>query len=94
MEDYKHGRYGVLAPQAVLLPFIVEHGGALGAEARSFFKLAQVEVSNRLTDRELEQAGWQVTSFCDYYHRSLSAATLKGMGHFVSTAAAILRGHN
>ena len=70
MEDFKHGLYGVLAPQAVLLPFIVEHGGALGAEGRKFFKLAQAVVSNRLTDRELEQAGWQVSSFCDFYHRS------------------------
>ncbi len=68
----------------------MEHGGALGAEARKFFKLAQSEVSNRLSDRELEKAGWQVSSFCDYYHRPLLAAKLKGMGNpaYAAEAAA------
>ena len=93
-EDFKHWRFGNIAPHAVLLPFVVEHGGALGGEARMFFKLVQAQVHNRLSPREEELAGWSVSKFCDYYHRSLSAATLKGLGHFVSTAAAVLRGHN
>ena len=77
-----------------MLPFVVEHGGALGEEARKFFKLVQSKVSNRLSPREQELSGVDVTNFCDYYHRALSAATLKGLGHFVSTAAAVLRGHS
>jgi|TARA_B110000438_G_scaffold241032_1_gene239989 hypothetical protein len=93
-EAYKHWRFGDIAPQAVLLPFVVEHGGALGGEARKFFKLVQAQVHNRLSPREQELAGEHVTGFCDYYHRALSAATLKGLGHYVSTAAAVLRGHN
>ena len=93
-EDFKRWRFGNIAPHAVLLPFAVEHGGALGGEARKFFKLVQAQVHNRLSPREEELAGWSVTKFCDYYHRTLSAATLKGLGHFVSTAAAVLRGHN
>ena len=93
-EEAKHRTYGALAPQAVLLPFVVEHGGALGGEARKFFRLVQSAVSNQLSPAEQERAGVDVSKFCDYYHRALSAATLKGLGHFVSTAAAVLRGHS
>ena len=80
----------LIAPQAVLLPFVVEHGGALGGEARKFFRLVQSAVSNQLSPAEQERAGVDVSK----YHRALSAATLKGLGHFVGTAAAVLRGHN
>ena len=76
------------------LPFVVEHGGALGDEARKFFKMVQAQVRNTLSPSEQERASSDVSKFCDYYHRSLSAATLKGVGHFVNTAAAALRGHN
>ena len=78
--------------QAVLLPFVVEHGGALGPEARKFFRLAQAAVGNRLSPAEEARASADVSKFCDYYHRLLSVATLKGLGHFVDTAAAVLRG--
>ena len=76
------------------MPFVVEHGGALGPEARKFFKLAQSRLSNRLSATEAERAAPDVSKFCDYYHRLLSVATLKGLGHFVNTAAVVLRGHN
>ena len=94
MPRRSHTHYPETVAFDVALAFVVEHGGALGGEARKFFKLVQAQVQNRLSPREQELAGGHVTGFCDYYHRALSAATLKGLGHYVSTAAAVLRGHN
>ena len=78
----------------MLLSFVVEHGGALGPAARSFFKLVQAKVGEQLGPDKERRAGYNVTKFGDFYHRAISMATLKGLGHFVSTAAAVLRGRN
>ena len=89
-ESFKHGLYGHVAPH-VVLPFVVESGGALGKEARRFFQRVQKKVFNRLTPKEEELASWSAIGFCNYYHQALSVATLKGQGHFFSVAAAVLR---
>ena len=89
-EASKHGLYGHVAPH-VVLPFVVESGGALGKEARGFFQRVQAKVKNRLTPKEEELASWSALGFCNYYHQALSVANLKGLGHFFSVAAAVLR---
>ena len=61
-ESFKHGVYGHVAH--VVLPFVVESGGALGREARRFFQRVQKKVMNRLTPKEEELASWSAFGFC------------------------------
>jgi hypothetical protein len=82
--------YGDVQPH-VVLPFVVEHAGALGKEAMGFFKECRKKVSNELSDRDAARSTWSSWGFSNFYLQSLSVANLKGQGHFFASAAAILR---
>ena len=86
----KLGVYGDVQPDTVL-PFVVEHPGALGKEAMWFFKECRKKVSNELSDRDAARSTWASWGFSNFYLRSFSVANLKGQGHFFASAAAILR---
>ena len=86
----KLGVYGDVQPHAVL-PFVVEHAGALGKEAMGFFKECRKKVPNELSDRDAARATWSSWGFSNFYLQLLSVANLKGQGHFFASAAAILR---
>ena len=62
-----------------------------GKKRGGFFQRVQAKVKNRLTPKEEELASWSALGFCNYYHQALSVANLKGLGHFFSVAAAVLR---
>ena len=53
----KLGVYGDVQPH-VVLPFVVEHAGALGKEAMGFFKECRKKVSNELSDRDAARSAW------------------------------------
>ena len=86
----KLGVYGDVQPH-VVLPFVVEHAGALGKEAMGFFKECRKKVSNELSDRDAARSTWSSWGFSNFYLQSFSVANLKGQGHFFASAAAILR---
>ena len=88
----KLGVYGDVQPH-VVLPFVVEHAGALGKEAMGFFKECRKKVSNELGDRDAARATWPSWGFSNFYRdlQLFSVANLKGQGHFFASAAAILR---
>ena len=86
----KLGVYGDVQPH-VVLPFVVEHAGALGKEAMGFFKECRKKVSNGLGDRDAARATWSSRGFSNFYLQPFSVANLKGQVHFFANAAAILR---
>ena len=73
----------------LLLNLEVLSGKMRGVSFKSF--KVQAKVKNSLTPKEEELASWSALGFCNYYHQALSVANLKGMGHFFSVAAAVLR---
>ena len=89
----KYARYGNVQPH-VVLPFAVEHAGGLGKEAFAFVKRCMKKVRNELSGRENELSNWSCRGFSNYYLQRLSLATVKGLGHYFSVSAAILRTHN
>ena len=73
----KLGVYGNVQPH-VVLPFAVEHAGALGKEAMGFFKERHKKVSNELSDRgDVVIMG---VLHCNFYLQSLSVAYGPGPG--------------
>ena len=79
--------YGDVRPH-VMLPFVVETGGALGADAMGFFKRCRKKVCNELD----EESTWSSRGFSNFHLQSISVANLQGQGNFFSRAAGILRG--
>ena len=86
----KLGVYGDVQPH-VVLPFVVEHAGALGKEAMGFFKECRKKVSNELGDRDAARAAGPSWGVSDLHLQSFSVANLKGQGHFFASAAAVLK---
>ena len=70
----------------VVLPFVVEHAGALGKEAMGFFKECRKKVSNELSDRDAARSTWSSWGFSNFYLQSFPVANLKGQGHFFASA--------
>ena len=79
--------YGDVRPHA-MLPFVVETGGALGADAMGFFKRCRKKVCNELD----EESTWSSRGFSNFHLQSISVANLQGQGNIFSRAAGILRG--
>ena len=61
----KLGVYGDVQPY-VVLPFVVEHAGALGKEAMGFFKECRKKVSNEFGDRDAARATWSSWGFSNF----------------------------
>ena len=89
-EAGKRQTYGAVAPH-VTLPFIVEHGGALGEEAMKFFKSCRTKVRNELDAADERESTWSTWGFSNFHFQQLSVANLKGQGHFFATVGNILR---
>ena len=89
-ESRKRAVYGDVAPH-VVLPFVVEHAGALGYEAMQHFRRCRRLAVNQLSPQLDEVSTWSSRGFSNYFLASLSVANCKGLGHFFMSAAAILR---
>ena len=82
--------YGAVAPH-VVLPFVVEHAGALGKDADKFFHAIVKKVRNELNASEEAESSWSSRGFSNFYYQRISVANLKGLGHFFLVAEALLR---
>ena len=89
-EVQKRALYGDRRPHTVL-PFVVEHAGALGPDAMKFFKRCRKAVCNELSDGDDSFATWSSLGFSNHYLQAFSVANLQGLGHYISTAAGIIR---
>ena len=89
-EASKNAVYGDCQPHTVL-PFVVEHAGALGPAAMKFFKRCRKVVCNDLSDRDDSFATWSSLGFSNHYLQAFSVANLQGLGHYISAAAGISR---
>ena len=80
----------------MVLPFVVEHAGALGKEAMGFFRRCKAKAKNKLSSFEEGISTWSIRGFSNFYLMRISVANLnlKGLGHFFSTAAEIIHHHN
>ena len=89
-EAAKHFKYGDVRPHT-LLPFAVETGGALGAEAMAYVKRC-VRAAGPFPRGDLEQ---HTTHSCrrstDFYLQWLSTANCRGQAMFFERAAAAVR---
>ena len=74
-----------------MLPFVVEHAGALGKEAMEHFRRCRGLVKNRLSAHQDSVSTWSSRGFSNYFLQALSVANLKGIGHFFMLAANIIR---
>ena len=83
--------YGNVAPQAVVLPLIVEDSGGLGKEAMQFVLECRDNSEGRLGGTDFMQQNWSCNGFTNYYLQSLSLASVRGWGHFFMVASSILR---
>ena len=75
----------------VLLPFVVEHAGALGKDAMKHFQHCRKIVANQLSVSDEDASTWSSKGFTNFYLCGLSMANLKGLGHFFHTASNVLR---
>ena len=82
--------YGNVNPH-VVLPFVVEHAGALGPEAMEHFRRCRKIAKNKLTNEQDSVSTWSSKGFSNFFLQSLSVANLKGQGHFFMVAANIIR---
>ena len=89
-EAGKRHSYGAVAPH-VVLPFVVEHAGALGKDADKFFHAIVKKVRNELNASEEAESSWSSRGFSNFYYQRISVANLKGLGHFFLVAEALLR---
>ena len=89
-EAAKQHMYGNVAPHAVL-PFVVEHAGALGPAAMQHFQRCRRIAVNELAPQQDDVSTWSSRGFSNFYLQSLSVANCKGLGHFFMVAACVLR---
>ena len=82
--------YGNVAPH-VVLPFVVEHAGALGPAAMQHFQRCRKIAVNELAPAQDDLSTWSSRGFSNWHLQSLSVANCKGLGHFFMTAAAVLQ---
>ena len=82
-------RYGHVNPH-VVLPFVVEHAGALGKDAMDHFRRCRKLVKNRLSPHQDEVSTWSSRGFSNFFLQAISVANLKGIGHLFMVAANIL----
>ena len=83
-------KYGDVNPH-VVLPFVVEHAGALGKEAMEHFRRCRSLVKNCLSPQQDSVSTWSSLGFSNFFLQKLSVANLKGLGHFFMIAASIIR---
>ena len=92
----KRGVYhnGNVAPH-VVLPFVVDHAGALGKEAKELFQRCRKIAVNQLSPQLDEVSTWSSRGFSNYYLQTISVANLKGLGlglgHFFMATVALIR---
>ena len=91
----KQHDYGHVHPHT-LLPFVVEHAGALGKEAMGLFfsyrkKAKYINKENGLPASVNGISTWSSRGFTNWFMQSFSVANLKGQGHFIATAANVIR---
>ena len=89
----KHHVYGAVAPH-VVLPFVVEHAGALGREADKFFHACVKKARNDLSPFEEAASSWSCRGLSNWYYQKISVSNLKGLGHFFMVVGAMLRTAN
>ena len=58
----------------VVLPFVFEDSGGMGAEAEKFFHKCQDKVKNALSNREEEASNWSCRGFANFYRQSFAIA--------------------
>ena len=75
----------------MLVPFAVEEGGALGQEAMKLLKQCKKKCRNNTVAINEAELNWSNRGFSNWSLQSVSLANVKGIGHFFTTAAAILR---
>ena len=75
----------------LVLPFVVEHAGALGKDADKFFHAIVKKVRNELNASEEAESSWSSRGFSNFYYQRISVANLKGLGHLFLVAEALLR---
>ena len=68
-------RYGHVNPH-VVLPFVVEHAGALGKEAMDHFRRCRKLVKNRLSPHQDEVSTWSSRGFSNFFLQAISVANL------------------
>ena len=91
-EGEKRNKYGNVMP-CELLPFVVEHGGALGKEAAAFFKRCAKTANDRLGPAEQLLSTWSSRTFTSYFHhQQFSVANLRGSAHLLRQQATALAG--
>jgi len=83
-------KYGHVNPH-IVLPFVVEHAGALGKEAMEHFRHCRSLVKNRLSCYQDSVSTWSSRGFSNYFLQAFSVANLKGLGHFFMVAASTIR---
>ena len=64
----KHHVYGAVAPH-VVLPFVVEHAGALGREADKFFHACMKKARNDLSPFEEAASSWSCRGLSNFYYQ-------------------------
>ena len=92
-EASKRATYGNVAPDAVVLPFVIEDSGGMGTEAAKFFCKCRDKVKNELSHGEEALSNWSCYGFSNFYRQSFATANAKGMGHYFMATAALLRTH-
>ena len=85
----KCATYGNVAP-SVLVPVAVEEGGALGSEAMKLVKSCKKKCKD--DPRAVNEAGlnWSNRGFMNWAMQPISLANVKGLSHFLVTAASTL----
>ena len=66
----KRHSYGAVAPH-VVLPFVVEHAGALGKDADKFFHAIVKKVRNELNASEEAGSPWSSRGFSNFYYQRI-----------------------
>ena len=77
-----------------VLPFVVEHAGALGREADKFFHACVKKARNDLSPFEEAASSWSCRGLSNWYYQKISVSNLKGLGHFFMVVGAMLRTAN
>ena len=95
-EASKRAKYGNVAPDAVVLPFVIEDSGGMGTEAAKFFCKCRDKVKNELTHGDEALSNW--SCYCATGSPTSTGSpslqpTQKGMGHYFMAPSALPRAH-
>ncbi len=88
-EHTKRATYGNVAP-SVLVPLAVEEGGALGREAMRLVKSCKKKCKDDPRVVNEAELNWSNRGFMNWAMQPISLANVKGLSHFLLTAASAL----